>query len=111
MINLVADMLGAEFAIGGDATLQSVELGVAGINTVDAYGSVQRILSGLNVVDSYAVTSVDGDRILYSVQAHGGAERLARALRLSGLVEQDRFDGAPVPGAAPTATLEFFYSP
>jgi hypothetical protein len=111
VLNLVADMLAAEFAIGGDATLQSVELGVAGINTVDAYGSVQRILSGLNVVENFSITSVDGDRILYRVDAHGGAERLARALRLSGLIEQDRYDNAPIPGELPAATLEFFYSP
>ena len=111
VINLVADMLAAEFAIGGDATLQSVDLGVAGINTVDAYGSVQQILSGLNVVENFAIRSVEGDRILYRVDAHGGAERLARALRLSGLTEQNRFDGTPIPGETPAATLEFFYSP
>lgn len=111
VINLVADMLAAEFAIGGDATLQSVELGVAGINTVDAYGSVQRILSGLNVIDSFTITAVEGDRIVYRVEAHGGAERLARALRLSGLIEQDRFDSVTLPEASPAATLEFFYSP
>ena len=111
VLNLVADMLAAEFAIGGDATLQSVELGIAGINTVDAYGSVQRMLSGLNVVESFSITSVDGDRILYRVDAHGGAGRLARALRLGGLIEQDRYDNAPIPGELPAATLEFFYSP
>ena len=111
VLNLVADMLAAEFAIGGDATLQRVELSIAGINTVDAYGSVQRILSDLNVVESFAITSVDGDRILYQVEAHGGAERLARGLRLSGLIEQDRFENAPFPGEPSTAALEFFYSP
>jgi hypothetical protein len=111
VINLVADMLAAEFAIGGDATLQSVDLGIAGVNTVDAYGSVQRILAGLNVVENFAITSVAGDRILYRVEAHGGAERLARALRLSGLIEQDRFDSATFPEAPPAAALEFFYSP
>ena len=111
VLNLVADMLAAEFAIGGDATLQSVELGVAGINTVDAYGSVQRILSGLNVVERFAIQSVEGDRILYRVDAHGGAERLARALRLSGLIEQGRIDSTSIPGDTPAATLEFFYSP
>ena len=110
-INLVADMLAAEFAIGGDQTLQSVELGVAGINTVDAYGSVQRMLSDLNVVERFAIRSVEGDRILYRVDAHGGAARLARALRLSGLIEQDRFDSSPIPGDTAAATLEFFYSP
>ena len=78
---------------------------------MDAYGSVQRILSGLNVVDSFAITSVDGDRILYRVQAHGGAERLARALRLSGLIEQDRFENAPFPADSSASALEFFYSP
>lgn len=112
VINLVADMLAAEFAIGGDATLQSIELGIAGINTVDAYGSVQRMLAGLNVVESFAITAVEGDRIRYRVQAHGGAERLARALRLGGLIEQERFDNnAPAPGAVSPASLEFFYSP
>jgi len=111
VVSLVADMLAAEFAIGGDATLQSVELTVAGINTVDAYGSVQQMLSGLNVVESFAIASVDGDRILYRVEAHGGAERLARALRLIGLIEQDRFENAPFPGESSAAALEFFYSP
>jgi len=111
VVSLVADMLAAEFAIGGDATLKSVELSVAGINTVDAYGSVQQMLSGLNVVESFAIASVDGDRILYRVEAHGGAERLARALRLIGLIEQDRFENAPFPGESSAAALEFFYSP
>jgi hypothetical protein len=111
VINLIADMLAAEFAIGGDATVQSVELGIAGINTVDAYGSVQRMLAGLNVVENFAITAVEGDRIRYRVQAHGGAERLARALRLNGLIEQDRFDSAAAPGAVPATSLEFFYSP
>ncbi|NCF23138.1 MAG: DUF2066 domain-containing protein [Gammaproteobacteria bacterium] len=111
VLNLVADVLAAEFAIGGDATLRTVELSVAGINTVEAYGSVQRILSDLNVVESFAIASVEGDRILYRVEAHGGAERLARALRLSGLVEQDRFENAPLPGDVPAAALEFFFIP
>ncbi len=111
VLNLLADMLADEFAIGGDATLQSVELGVAGINTVDAYGSVQRILSGLSVVESFAIRSVEGDRVLYRVDTHGGAERLARALLLSGLIEQNGVDRTPISGDVPAATLEFFYSP
>jgi hypothetical protein len=111
VVNLVADMLAAEFAIGGDATLQRVELSVSGINTVDAYGSVQRILSDLNVVENFAIASVEGDSILYRVEAHGGAERLARALRLSGLIEQERFENAPFPDTSSAAVLDFFYSP
>ena len=111
VVNNVADVLAAEFAIGGGEALQSVDLSVAGISTVDAYGSVQRILADITVVESFAIVSVDGDRILYRVEAHGGAERLARALRLAGLFEQDRFESSSLPGEFPDAALEFFYSP
>ena len=111
VISRISDMLAAEFAIGGDATLQSVDLAVSGIDTVDAYGSVQRMLSDLNVVESFSIRSVEGDRITYRVDAHGGAERLARALSLGGLIEQNRVDSAPTPGVTPAATLEFFYAP
>jgi len=123
VISLVADMLAAEFAIGGDAPLETIELSISGVTSVDAYGSVQRILSGLNVVDSFTIAAVEGDRIRYRVIAHGGADRLARALRLSGLIEQERVDyggftggftGGSLdasPGDSPVASLEFFYSP
>lgn len=76
---------------------------------------MQRILSGLNVVEAFTITAVEGDRIRYRVNAHGGAERLARALRLSGLIEQERIDGSDFPGMSPDdsllGSLEFFYSP
>jgi len=115
VVSLIADHLAAEFAIGGDAPLQTVELSVAGITSVDAYGSVQRILSGLNVVEAFTITAVEGDRIRYRINAHGGAERLARALRLSGLIEQERIDGSDFPGMSQDDSLidslEFFYSP
>jgi hypothetical protein len=115
VISLVADLLAAEFAIGGDAPLETVELSISGVTSVDAYGSVQRILSGLNVVDSFAIAAVEGDRIRYRVAAHGGADRLARALRLNGLIEQERIDDGGFTGGAPrdslNASLEFFYSP
>jgi len=115
VVSLIADQLAAEFAIGGDAPLRTVELSVAGITSVDAYGNVQRILSGLSVVDSFTITAVDGDRIRYRVNAHGDAERLARALRLSGLIEQERIDGSDFPRMSPgdplIGSLEFFYSP
>ncbi|MCK5325708.1 MAG: DUF2066 domain-containing protein [Woeseiaceae bacterium] len=113
VISLVADQLAAEFAIGGDAPLETVELSITGITSVDAYGSVQRILSGLNVVDSFTIAAVEGDRIRYRVISHGGADRLARALRLSGLIEQDRVDDGDFPlvssGDSMLVSLEFFY--
>ena len=113
VISLVADQLAAEFAIGGSAPLETVELSITGITSVDAYGSVQRILSGLYVVDSFTIAAVEGDRIRYRVISHGGAERLARALRLSGLIEQERIDDGDFPrvsrGDSMLVSLEFFY--
>lgn len=113
VISLVADQLAAEFAIGGNAPLETVELSITGITSVDAYGSVQRILSGLYVVDSFTIAAVEGDRIRYRVISHGGAERLTRALRLSGLIEQDRVDGGGFPRVSSSdsmlVSLEFFY--
>ncbi|MCH7834571.1 MAG: DUF2066 domain-containing protein [Proteobacteria bacterium] len=115
VITLVADLLAAEFAIGGDAPLRAVVLRVSGITSIDAYGSMQTLLSGLNVIENFTITSVEGERISYRVEAHGGAERLARALRLSGLIEQDVFEQDFMDdhgGMRETSlALDFFYSP
>jgi hypothetical protein len=114
-IALVADLLAAEFAIGGDAPLRAVELRVSGITSIDAYGAMQRLLSGLNVIENISITTVEGDRISYRVEAHGGAERLARALRLSGLIEQDVFEQDFMDDHGDMretlSALDFFYSP
>jgi hypothetical protein len=102
----VADRLAAEFAVGGDLQLETVALEVAGVDSVDAYGNVQRILSEVALIDRFAVTEVAGDRIRYRIDVRGGAERLARALRFNGLLEQD------LPGSRrPEDPLEFYYAP
>lgn len=88
----IADLLAAEFAIDGDAPLRSVDLNVSGITTIEHYGRVQQVLAGISVVDSFSISEVAGDRIRFTVNAHGGAERLARALRFEGLLEEDRID-------------------
>ena len=110
VMSLIADQLAAEFAIGGDSVLESVALTVSGINSVDAYGSVQRLLANINVIETFTVTEVDGDRIEYRVSAHGGAERLARALQLAGLVEQER-SGGGFPGDPTSESLDFYFAP
>jgi hypothetical protein len=104
VVSLVADVLAAEFAISGDAPMESVEVTISGIDSVDAYGAVQTLLSELAVVESFAITEVEGDRIRYRVHAHGGTDRLSRALRFNGLIEENGFD--PLDSG-----LEFFYSP
>ncbi len=109
VVNLIADRLLTEFAIGGAAAPVTVALRVAGVTSVDVYGRVQRLLSDMNVVERFTITAVEGDRISYRVDAHGGAERLSRALRLAGLLEVERLDGAGFETI--DRSLEFFFSP
>ncbi len=111
VVGLVGDVLAAEFAISGSAPLEFVELTIAGIDSVDAYGAVQKLLSGLTVIESFSISEVEGDQIRYRVEAHGGVERLGRALRFSGLIEQNGFAGDLFPNGSLNESLEFFYSP
>ena len=72
---------------------------------------MQELLSTLSVIESFSITEVQGDRIRYRVEAHGGAERLRRTLRFSGLIEQNGFNGDQFPIDTLNSSLEFFYSP
>lgn len=115
VLGLVADQLADEFAISGDAALELVDLNVSGINSVEAYGEIQNLLGATNVVQSFAISEVIGDRIRFRVEAIGGLARLRRALRFSGLIEQNGFDGDRIRikslDSTMNASLEFFYSP
>ena len=106
VLGQVADLLAAEFAVGGDAPVEAVALNVSGVFSVEAFGSVQSMLEDIALIENFMVTEVAGDRVSYRVEIRGGADRLARALRFNGLVEQDS------PGITlPTAALEFYYNP
>lgn len=115
IIMQIGDLLAAEFSIGGDAPLREIDLRVAGINSVSAYGHMHNVLGNMTVVDNYAINSVEGDIVTFRVTAHGGAERLARALRVAGLLEQERIDVRDfdfgVPDFGEPSTLDFVYSP
>jgi hypothetical protein len=105
------DLLAAEFAIGGDAPLRTVQLNISGIESMDAYGRVRNVLAGMNVIENFVITTVAGDRISFRVQAHGGAERLARALRFEGLIEEERIDVSDFDIVQAVNTLDFYYNP
>lgn len=110
VVDLVADTLADEFAIRGDAPVDTLELGIAGVDSVAAFGAVDRILKDLRIIERIAIVEVAGDRVLYRVEARGGSERLRRALRFSGLIEQNAgFDGRFAPDSA-GVPLEYFYS-
>ena len=109
IVGRIADLLAAEFAVGGNAPIESVALNVSGIETVQSYGSLQSLLAGVSLIESFTITEVAGDRISYRVDVRGGADRLRRALRFNGLIEQE---SAAFPGEAPSGSaLEFFYGP
>lgn len=111
VIGQVADVLAAEFAISGDAPLATIELGVSGIDSVEAYAAVHNVLADLSVIEAFSIVEVSGERIRYRVSAHGGADRLRRALRFSGLIEQNGFEGGQFSLDPVNSSLEFFYSP
>ncbi len=115
VIGLTADRLAQEYAIGGDEPLRSVDLSVSGVMSVEAYGSLQVLLKKVPVIEDIRLVGVDGDRIDYRVTAYGGAYRLGRALRLGGLIEEERFD-VQEPSTVPrdprfTEQLNFYYNP
>jgi len=105
----IADLLAAEFAVGGNAPLETVVLSVAGIQSVDAYGSLQQLLSGVSLIERFRISAVVGDVVRYQVEVRGGAERLRRALRFAGLLEQEEEGSFGSPEAQPG--LDFFFAP
>ncbi|NQV85591.1 MAG: DUF2066 domain-containing protein [Woeseiaceae bacterium] len=109
VVGQIADLLAAEFSVGGDAPLELVALNVSGVQTVDAYGSLQKMLQGVGLIESFRIEQVAADTVSYQVEVRGGATRLRRALRFAGLLEQGASNdfGELEPGSA----LEFFYSP
>lgn len=113
VLRQVADTLAHEFAIEGDTPVRTVQLTIAGIFSVDHFGSVQSMLRDISLIEDYSVVRVEGDRVVYSVAAHGGAERLRRALRFGGFVEQSDEIGpdTPVDDEIYAPALEFYYNP
>ena len=105
VVGQVADLLASEFAVGGDMPIEAVALNVSGIVSVDAYGTVQEMLGDVALIERFTVTEVSGDRVSYRVDVRGGADRLSRALRFSGLVET-----APDDPLLESSALEFYFN-
>lgn len=112
-INLLADTLAAQFAISGNEPLRALSLTISGIESLSAYGAVHSYIESLDVIDEMAIDAVSGDRISYQVKAHGGRERLERALAFSRILEaDDSFDSPLSANPHPEAdALEYRYRP
>jgi hypothetical protein len=105
VVGRIADLLAKELAVGGNEPVQQVALNVSGIESLDAYGTVEKLLGSVALIENYRIGLVAGDTVSYEVEVRGGAARLRRALRFAGLLEQSDVDSAP------ETALEFFYSP
>jgi hypothetical protein len=112
-INLLADTLAEQFAVAGNAPLETISVTVSGVDSVAAYGAVHSFMQNLNVIESLAIDTVSGDRIRYQVKAHGGTERLRRALGMSRVLEVDDSVDGPLYGdtAPQPSALEYRYRP
>ena len=110
-INMLADTLAEQFAVTGNAPLESITLTISGITSVEAYGQVHSFMQNLQGIEHLAIDSVSGDRIRYQVAAHGGRERLQRTLGFSRMLEpDDSFDRPLIASADPEpAALEYRY--
>ena len=69
----------------------------------------QEMLSGVGLIESFRISEVSGDVVSYQVEVRGGADRLRRALRFAGLLEQTGTDNFE--DLEPVTALEFFYNP
>ncbi|GMR17348.1 MAG: DUF2066 domain-containing protein [Gammaproteobacteria bacterium] len=86
-IDLLADTLVAEFAVDSNMPPETVTLNISGVDSLPAYGEVQNLMEELGQVENFTLRSVTGDRVSYVVMVRGGAERLSRALELSGVLQ------------------------
>jgi hypothetical protein len=110
-VHLLADSLAGEFAFSGNAPVETVTLNIAGIDSVRAYGTVQRYLDNLRLIEDFEVHTVNGDEVRYEVRLRGGATRLRRILEISDiLMPVEDFDQPLLLSPYPeTRSLDFMY--
>jgi len=92
-VGILADTLAAEFAIDPNQPVDTIHLTISGVNSVVAYGRVQRLMENLRIVDKIMISKVAADKISYDVEVQGGVERLNSALLSSGLLEAVELSG------------------
>lgn len=110
VVAALAETFAEEFAYAG-GSVESVTLTVSGVDSVAAYGRVQSLLGGLNVIDSYRLHSVAGADMSFEVEVRGGSERLAAALDFSGVLRRADWLGVQdfLDPRAQAATLGYLY--
>lgn len=92
-VGTLADALAAELVIDPNQPVDTIYLTISGVDSVVAYGRVQRYLENLRVIDKLLVSKVAADKITYNVQVQGGVERLNNALLSSDMLEPVHSNG------------------
>lgn len=87
-VNQLADALAARDAVRGNQDTETIRLTISGIDSMRAYGEVQRYMENLRIVDELMTHTVASDRITYAVRVQGGVERLDNALSTSRVLER-----------------------
>jgi len=86
-IEQLADALAARDAISGSREIETIRVTISGIDSVAAYGEVQRYMENLRVAQRLVVHSAAGDSITYDVGVQGGAQRLESVMSISSFFE------------------------
>ena len=88
-------------------------LGYSIMSCKTAQEAFERHVRYESLVSDRAISTyhLEGDQIRYRIEAIGGIDRLRRALRISGLIEQNGFDGDRFGIDPLDRTLNFFYNP
>ena len=82
-IHQAADVLAERFAAaGGPTELNTIELMVGGIHSLDDYASTLAYLQALDPVQAVRVSRVEGDRVWFVVDARGGRAAVREVIAL-----------------------------
>jgi hypothetical protein len=111
--NLAAEALSRYYAASSkEAT--SLQIEVAGIENLDAYARATNYLSGMLMVRSVAVQSLQGDLLTLRLELRGNQENLRRALALDQRlteVSAPAITATDMPTAATVGPLKYRYRP
>lgn len=103
--NLAADVMGRYYAVSAKETT-SIVMEVSGIDDLGAYAGTLNYLSGLSVVRSVDVDSLQRDVARFRLELRGNAEALRRAIELD-----QRLLTQPSATADAAAVMSYRYNP
>lgn len=109
----LADTLAGQLAVAGNSRLEEISLTVSGVDSVQAYGEVQRTIAGLQPIERVRIENVSGDSIRYRIAISGGTGRLGSALEFSGKLRRATAPPKPAVGGddRDSAALHYVYAP